>query len=123
MDWIFNPGTNGLPWCLRSTPVMKDDEVQIRGGSCTAPSHPIRLVQLTTIGTEGGGIDGFECVYERTLAITGSFTTSPEDAIVSFPGVEWNLTAGGITCGITLKIDFTVTLERDEAITAPFYIS
>jgi hypothetical protein len=122
--WIFNPGTNGLPWCLRSTPTMKDDEVQIRGGSCTAASRPIRLVQHTTIATSEKPTDVLECVYERTAAITGTYSTHPEDAILNLSGAEWVRTEGGITCAAAWTVDLgLLTLERDEATTAPFYIS
>jgi hypothetical protein len=123
--WVFNPGTNGLPWCLRSTPTMKDDEVQIRGGSCTAESRPIRLVQLTTFETFEKPTDVIECVYERSAAITGTYTTdSTGDGILAFTGAEWKLTAGGVACGTTWTVDLgTVTLERDEATVVPFYIS
>jgi hypothetical protein len=123
-DWIFNPGTNGLPWCLKSTPTMKDDEVQIRGGSCSAASRPMRLIQLTTIETFEKPTDVIECVYERTAAITGSYSTDPEDALLNMTGAEWIKTAGGVACAVAWTIDFKfLTLERDEAPASPFYIS
>ena len=120
--WSFGPTTNGLPWCLKATPAMKDDEVQIRGGSCVSASRPIRLVQWTTIGPVGEDVT-VECVYERTAAISGTYSTHPEDAIMIFSGVEWTKTAGGVACAVAWKLDFNFTLERDEAVTAPFYIS
>jgi len=122
-DWIFNPASNGLPWCLRSTPAMKDDEVQIRGGSCTGAGRSIRLVQLTTIATPEAPPDVLECVYERTTPISGTYSTDPEDAIMLFSGAEWTKTAGGVTCAVAWKLDFNFTLERDEGTASPFYIS
>jgi len=116
-DWIFASGTNGLPWCLRSTSTMKEDEAQIRGGSCTGVSRPIRIVQITTLEIP------LECVYERTAPIAGTYTTDPEDARLTFTGAEWLRTAGGFACAAAWKLDFNFTLERDEATASPLYIS
>jgi hypothetical protein len=118
---IVNPATNGLSWCLRSTPTMKDDEFQIRGGACSSAARPIRIVWLTTFtGKEPVAI---ECVYERTGTITGTYKTHPEDAILTFADAEWVLKSGGMFCGLAWKLDMSFTLERDEATASPLYLS
>ncbi len=122
-DWVFNPAANGVPWCLRSTSGMKEDEVQIRGGSCSGEARAIRIVQITTFETPEGGIDAVECVYQRTAAVPGTYTTDPQDAVMTFSEVEWILTTGGLACSATWKLDFNFTLERDEATASPLYIS
>jgi len=120
--WIVNPETNGLPWCLRSTPAMKEDEVQIRGGACSGASRSIRTVFRTTITGETPSV--VDCVYEHSGAITGTYTTHPSsDAIMTFNGSEWALVAGTFICGISWKLDMTITLEKDEGTTSPTYIS
>jgi hypothetical protein len=122
-DWVVNPAVNGLPWCLRSTPSMKDDEVQIRGGACGGIPRPIRMAFLTTFTTEGG-TDTIECVYERTAAIVGTYRTHPEEAIVTFSEAEFLTTTSGFACPSAWKLDLpSFTLERDEASANPFYIS
>src|SRR5215211_4733393 len=90
-DWVFTSATNGLPWCLRSTSTMKDDEVQIRGGACSGASRPIRVVLFTTFPELT-----VECLYERSGAMVGTYTTEPGDAIVSFSEVEWTFKSGNL---------------------------
>ncbi|HET9678309.1 MAG TPA: hypothetical protein VFP21_12485 [Solirubrobacterales bacterium] len=125
IDWGFSPTTNGLPWCLRSTQAkMKDDEVQIRGGSCSEASRPIRIAIFTTIGTEGGGVDSIECLYERSSALVGTYTTEPEDALVTFTEAEWLFKSGNtLICPEAWKLDFSQTLELDQVGGGALYIS
>ncbi len=116
LEWTFNSATNGLPWCLRATSAMASDEFQIRGNSCAGESRPIRIVTDSLVGTL--------CAYERKAAITGTYATHPEDAIL-------NLKDTGLVekeprkaeCADETQMEASFTLERDEAGTKPIYIS
>lgn len=111
-----NPTTNGLPWCLRSTPAMKEDEAQIRGGSCSGEARAIRL----TLNVKA---PSFYCIYERSSPIKGTYATHPEDALLTTTGVETTLVRGTVTCPAILKSDSVMTIENDKELNEPFYIS
>jgi hypothetical protein len=106
-----NSATNGLPWCISSTPSMATDGFQIRGDSCSNKARPIRLE-----------ING--CVYERpaTNPIAGTYATSPEDALLSFKDIEFPK-VGGFFCASPTFLDITYTLEVDIENLNPVYIS
>jgi hypothetical protein len=111
-------GTNGLPWCLRANPEMKEDEVQIRGGSCSGAAKALRL----TLDVKA---PSFYCLYERAAAIKGTYATHPEDTLLTTTGVETTLVRGSIifTCPNTLRYDSTMTVENDKEINEPLYTS
>lgn len=111
-----SPSTNGLPWCIRSTAAMKEDEVQIRGGSCGGEAKPIRI-------TFDVKAPSFYCIYERAAAIKGTYATHPEDALLTTTGVETNLVRGTVTCPTVLKSDTVMTVEADKEVNEPTYIS
>jgi hypothetical protein len=113
-----NSETNGLPWCLSSTPLMKEDEAQIRGGSCSVEKQPLRL----TLGVKAPAT---YCIYERGSAspIKGTYSTHPEDALLTTNEVEFSLVRGTVTCPATMKSDSTMTLENDSEVNEPAYIS
>lgn len=109
--WTFAVATNGLPWCLRSVSTMTEDEVQIRGGKCSEAGRPIRFINDAGL---------FTCTYERTSAMVGTVTTDPEDAVFQFA----KQTFPGVTCGSeSAAFDLNLTLERDESVAQPIYIS
>jgi hypothetical protein len=112
----INPSTNGLPRCIRSTAAMKDDEVQILGGSCSGEAKAIRL----TLDVKA---PSFYCIYERAGAIKGTYATHPEDALLTTNGVETTLVRGTVTCPTILKSDSVMTVENDKEVNEPFYIS
>jgi hypothetical protein len=103
--------TNGLPWCISSTPSMATDEFQIRGDSCSNKARPIRVE-----------ING--CAYERpvTNPIVGTYATSPEDALLSLKEIEFPK-VGGLFCPSPTFLDITYTLEVDTGLLNPVYIS
>lgn len=100
-----NQATNGLPWCIRSTEAMATDEFQVRGNSCANLARPIRYaMDITNVGT---------CVYQRTTAIPGTFTTSTTDSTLSISEVEFTKFEGPFTCPSSGKLDMTFTMETD----------
>jgi hypothetical protein len=107
--------TSGLPWCMRALASMKSDEFQLRGGKCAEASRAIKFTMDIT-GTA-------ECTYERSTAVTGTFTTHPSEATLAISGAEFTKTAGPESCPTAPKLDWTFTLERDEEGLKPAYIS
>jgi hypothetical protein len=106
--------SNGLPWCLRSTPSMVEDEFQIRGDECTKPSRSITLVlHSTTIG---------ECKYLRNDPLSGVFKTHPEVAVFSLSHMEFPKHEGGMLCPSVGFLDVTYKFEK-YGTTEPVYIS
>jgi hypothetical protein len=108
------PATNGLPWCLRSTEAMAADEVQIRGNGCTAAARPIRLLLDSSLAGE--------CTYERSAAIVGEVTTTPNPALLHFAKQEFPKVAGGFLCPGKTFLDFTVSLYTDTAAEEPLSV-
>jgi len=98
--------TNGLPWCLRSTNTMKTDEFQVRGNNCTGPPRAIRFVLHTAVG---------QCTYERTGAISGTFTTHPSAAVLSISNQEFKRIAGSFLCPANGFLKMSFALERETA--------
>ena len=85
---------NSVPWCLKSTPLMAEDEFQVSGGKCGAAATKISFTLLPT---------GFgECTYTSTqTAIKGTYTTDTTgDAILKVTKTNTNAgfskTAGNI---------------------------
>lgn len=117
-----NPATNGLPWCIRSTSTMAEDEVQIRGNACSSASRPIRFILTTSVG---------ECAYERTTAIVGTYTTDTaannnSDAVVHISKQLFTLIGGGTSgffCPSEGLLDMSFTLETDTSTPEPLYFS
>jgi len=100
-----NSATNGLPWCIEATSAMANDEFQVRGNSCANLARPIRFaMDITNLGT---------CVYQRTGAIPGTFTTSTTDSTLSISEVEFAKFEGGFACPSSGKLDMTFTMETD----------
>ncbi|MGE5335884.1 MAG: hypothetical protein ACM3JL_00480 [Nitrososphaerota archaeon] len=109
-------GTNGLPWCLTSNSEMVTDEFKVRGGSCTEEPRPIEFaLDITGVAT---------CTYQRTTPISGTFTTHPEDAILTITGVAFTKTTGqSFFCPTTGELEMSFTLETDTETAEPIYIS
>jgi hypothetical protein len=111
---------NGLPWCMRSTATMAEDEFQIRGGLCSVASREIRFIlDSTTAG---------ECTYGRTAAIIGRYTTDTpvnenSDAIVHITGQKFERKAGGFLCPTEGYLEMSFTLETDTEKAEPLYFS
>jgi hypothetical protein len=111
MTWTFSSITNGVPWCLRSTPTMAEDEVQIRGGKCSEAARPIRIVE-----------DGFGCILERSSAMVGTLKTDPETAVVSFSNQTFKR-ANICFFGSDVEFGFALAFERDEGFGGALYFS
>jgi hypothetical protein len=101
----WNSVTNGLPWCLRSTSAMAEHEFQIRGNECSQASRPIRFsLDIEGIGT---------CVYQRTAAIPGKYTTSTTSSTLSFSEVEFTKFEGAFACPSSIKQDLTFQFRTE----------
>lgn len=109
IEW--KSGTNGLPWCLRSTPSMEADHLQIRGGACSEAAHPMRFVMDR---------ESFQCTYQRNAEISGTFKTHPEEAILTATEVGYTLVEGGFLCTPALVMDISLTVKVEGK---PAYIS
>jgi hypothetical protein len=105
---------NGVPYCMSAT--KGSDTLSIRGGSCSSAARPITyLVDMTSLG--------ISCGYERTTAITASFTTSPSDATATQSEVEFKSEAGNsFFCPTGVKLDAAMTLE-EVATSEPAFVS
>lgn len=115
-NFIPNTGTNGTPWCMRATAAMAQDEFTIAGGVC-GNQKPIRFgLAMTTQGTT--------CVYEKETSMTGTYTTHPNDAVISISEAKFTKVAGDhIVCPGEMKLDMSFTLEKEAAGPEPAYIS
>jgi len=108
-----------LPWCLESNPLMAEDEFQIKpcaGGKITF------VMDVTGLG---------ECKYEATKeALVGTFETdvTTQDAVGR---LNTNNTQNGFTlesgsafgCESSSQLQMAFTLETDEEVVKPLYIS
>ena len=100
------------PLCMRSTPLMVNDEFQIYGDDCTGENKPVTFtLETTNIGT---------CKYRATPGgVKGHFTTSPEEAkgtvtnTQSGSGAE--LEEGGFFCPSSGQLEMTFDLYTDTA--------
>lgn len=111
-----SPAKNGVPWCFRATPEMTEDEFQLRGGKCSEATRPIRLVTTRTTKLVT------ECVYQRSAAVSGTFTTHPTDAVLTSQA-EFTTLSGPISCISAWRLDTSFTFERDEVGSNPLYVS
>jgi hypothetical protein len=118
LTFTIDPGT--LPWCLKSTSAMAEDEFQVLGGKC---SEAAKKIEFTITGAGG------KCRYQATTtAIKGKFTThtSPEnsDAVLHIPrSAATANTDAGFTkvedtiifnpCPHTSQLKMSFTLETD----------
>jgi hypothetical protein len=121
----------GQGWCLKSNSTTEGttDEFQVLGGKCTETAKKIKFLLLP----ETGG----ECEYESTstIAARGTYTTDTTgDAIVTTPRSGHTPTEdAGFTkirdttpfslCPSSSGLEMTFTLEKDEAIKTPIFIS
>jgi hypothetical protein len=118
---------NGTPYCLRSTPAMATDEFQLRGGTCTEAARKITFIFDTTPFFENE--PNRECKYERAASepIKGTFTTHPEDAVLSLaPGPNTKFKgeiSNNILCPASGTLEMKFTMETDSVATSPVYIS
>lgn len=95
-----------LPWCLRSTPTMTTDEMQVVAGKCPGTGNVKFIAASTTIGN---------CEYEATSSIKADFLTSPSDAQATVRstsgGSGIKLIKGGFLCPSSMMLKGTRTLE------------
>jgi hypothetical protein len=112
---------NGVPWCLRSTAAMAEDEFQVRGGKCGEEARSITFVLTSTvIGLAN------PCKYNRTEPISGTFTTdtgTTQDAVLTIKDARFLKESGPVTCPAEGYFDASYTLETDEATVKPIYVS
>lgn len=116
----------GTPYCLKATNLLKADEFQIRGGTCTEEARKITIIFDTTV-TGGPAI---ECKYERFFPIVGTFQTdveSAKDATLSVAaGVNSEFVHeanNSLLCLTAVTLQMSLTLETDSSLAEPIYIS
>jgi hypothetical protein len=106
------------PWCLRATSAMAKDEFTVSGGACPGGGKIKFIMNTTGVG---------ECEYESTGHVTGTFTTHPEDAVLTVSSSTPQTTngfakiRGSFACPSSGVLDMSFTLET--AAGAPIYIS
>jgi hypothetical protein len=107
---------SGTPYCLKSA---ASDKFTLRGGTCTQEARAITFITAATFPAE--------CKYSRAAAIEGSFTTHPEDAVLSVaPGAGTTFTGeagNSFICPVSTSLKMSLTLETDKAPAEPMYIS
>lgn len=103
-----------LPWCVRT--LDGTDSFEIRGGNCPEASRPLTII------FDIGANPSLVCQYQRAN-LTGSFPTSPEDAILSINEVEFAKEGGSFLCPGSTKFDASLTLENDTEGTNPLYFN
>jgi hypothetical protein len=108
--------TPTLPWCLRSTPTMKTDEMQTTGGKCPGGGKVKFIIVSTSFG---------ECEYQSAGPILADFTTSPEDARATIrktaAGSGLALIRGGFLCPASVILEGTRTMESEAG--SPLFVS
>jgi hypothetical protein len=104
--WTSAPaGGSGTPYCLSAGGKLAADTFAQRGNSCANPSRSITLVLDTSFG---------QCKYERTVAVSGTFTTdaSGQEASLSTTKQEFPAEAGNpFGCPGAWYLDMTYRLE------------
>lgn len=105
-----------LPLCLRSTPTMTADEMQISGGKCPSSGTVKYIAVSTTAGA---------CEYESTGPLKLDFTTEPTDAQATIratqAGSGMKLIKGGFLCPASAMLRGTRTMEDTSG--NPFFVS
>jgi hypothetical protein len=108
--------TPSLPWCLRSTPTMATDEMQVTSGKCPGGGKVKFIMVSTTVG---------ECEYESGGPIRFDFLTSPSDAQATVrstaAGSGVAKIRGGFLCPSSGMLNGTRTLT--DASGSPLYVS
>lgn len=105
---------NGVPYCMKN--IKGTDNLEIRGGACTAAARPITYsLDFTSMG--------LTCNYERATPITAPFTTAPNDATATQSGVEFKAEAGNsFFCPQEAKLDASLTMV-ETATGQPAFVS
>lgn len=105
-----------LPWCLRSTPTMKTDEMQTTAGKCPGGGKVKFIIVNTSFG---------ECEYQSAGPILADFTTSPEDARATIrktaAGSGLALIRGSFLCPSSVILEGTRTMESEAG--SPLFVS
>jgi hypothetical protein len=98
--------TFDLPMCLRSTPAMAEDELQINGGTCGVGSNVKLIVGSTTAGA---------CEYESATSFKGDATTGGTGAHFTVrntaAGSGMKLIKGGFLCPTSIKVVLGTLIE------------
>jgi len=75
------PVENGTPWCMRAEPGAAM-ELRIRGGKCSEAARKITFIMVIH------SLLTITCKYERTASVSGTYNTSPEDAMGVVDGLN-----------------------------------
>jgi hypothetical protein len=102
--------TKGLPWCIKSTSLMAEDEFLVGSGTCPTTGK-VKFVLLRTKlfgGTE-------ECEYESTGPLKGTGTTNTDEVHInkSNTGSGFTRVSGAFPCPSSGELKMTFTLETD----------
>lgn len=96
------------PLCVRSTPLMAEDEGQVGGGGC-GTFGPVKF----TIGSTTAG----ECKYETTSTLKGTFTTGGTETNLTFKNTQEasgaKLVSGGFLCPTSGMLTGSASLETE----------
>jgi hypothetical protein len=96
------------PLCVRSTPTMAADEVQVGGSGC-GTFGAVRF----TIGSTTAG----ECKYESTSTFKADFTTGGSEATITVrntqAGSGVKLVSGSFLCPTSAMLSMSATLETE----------
>jgi hypothetical protein len=111
----FNYEGRNLPWCWRTT--KSADSFELRGGKCGGTAASLTVATVIE-GEKGEKI--VICPYTRT-AVTGTFKTSPEDAVFTFLEQEFT-PESGLGCQ-AFKLDINYTMETATSPFAALFIS
>jgi len=102
------------PLCMRSTPAMATDEVQVGGGGCGTFGNVKFTITSTTIGA---------CEYETTSTVKGDFTTGGTGTVLTVrntqAGSGVKTVKGGFLCPTSgmLKMSYSLETENGTALT------
>ncbi|HEY3553150.1 MAG TPA: hypothetical protein VGK66_05620 [Solirubrobacterales bacterium] len=92
---FFTMQGQGLPWCWKTT---KSDSFELRGGKCSEAAKSLTLLWST---------ESTSCSFTRT-ALTGTFKTSPEEAVMTLLDQEFAVESGFCQ---PFKLDINYSME------------
>ena len=109
---------NGTPWCVHSGPNDATDKFTVRGGKCAEEARAMTFALDFT--------SGITCKYTRETKaspLIGTYTTHPDDAVLSISHEPFHKEEGSFFCPSTGYLDMSFTMETDSATAEPLYIS
>ncbi|HET9152974.1 MAG TPA: hypothetical protein VFN85_02520 [Solirubrobacterales bacterium] len=100
--------TVSTPMCIRSTPVMAEDEFQVTGGKCGTEGKVTFTIGSTTVGA---------CKYLSTGPVKGTFTTNETETTLTVTNTNTasgaELEEGGFFCPSSGQLQMSFHLWTD----------